>query len=215
MQQWRLFLSFITLLDVKGSPVIDVVEDGYLLVFFLFMFKLYDSTYYMWRSEPGIQCPDGGGQKALPQRKFNFRNQHGANETFFLQFEKAQKSFQANPSPDSNPEKITNSFVNGAFCSRMNTTSNSHRGQEMAKPGTQDVGFLYLLFDSSQARWSPGRPTRSDPGSLTKLMTGRGQQRLLNLTSVTPRTRSGESGKLEKVVSVPGFTDTCPLTCPC
>lgn len=72
----------------------------------------------MWRSEPGIQCPDGGGQrlkhrifltlKALPQRKFNFRNLHGANETFFLQFEKAQKSFQAHPSTDSNPEKITN-----------------------------------------------------------------------------------------------------------
>lgn len=62
----------------------------------------------MWRSEPGIQCPDGGGQKALPQRKFNFRILHGANETFFLQFEKAQKSFQAHPSPDSNPEKITN-----------------------------------------------------------------------------------------------------------
>lgn len=36
MQQWRLFLSFITLLDVKGSPVTDVVEDGYLLGFFSF-----------------------------------------------------------------------------------------------------------------------------------------------------------------------------------
>lgn len=67
----------------------------------------------MWRSEPGIQCPAGGGQrlKALPQRTFYFRNLHGSNETlFFLQFEKAQKSFQAHLHPTPTQRKLPTEF---------------------------------------------------------------------------------------------------------
>lgn len=144
----------------------------------------------MWYSEPGIQCPAGGGQrlKALPQRPFYFRNLHGSNETFFFYSLKKHKNLfkltftRLPPKKTANRVLLTWLSIHGWMWRVIPIEP-----RRWQKPGTQGVIFLYLLFYSSRARLSPVRPTPSDPGSLTKGMKGRWQQRLLNLTSTTPR----------------------------